>query len=51
MQVLDQKELEDDDLFDALRMEITILKQLKHPCVQSRPLQSRAIASLHASLF
>ena len=32
-QVLDQKELEDDDLFDALRMEIMILKQLKHPCV------------------
>jgi serine/threonine protein kinase len=31
-QVLDQKELEDDDLFDALRMEIMILKQLKHPC-------------------
>ena len=30
-QVLDQKELEDDDLFDALRMEIMILKQLKHP--------------------
>ena len=27
----DQKELEDDDLFDALRMEIMILKQLKHP--------------------
>ena len=31
--MLDQKELEDDDLFDALRMEIMILKQLKHPCV------------------
>ena len=30
-QVLDIKELEDDDLFDALRMEIMILRQLKHP--------------------
>ena len=30
-QVLDQNELKDDDLFDALRMEIMILKQLKHP--------------------
>ena len=30
--MLDQKELEDDDLFDALRMEIMILKQIKHPC-------------------
>ena len=34
VKVLDQKELEDDDLFDALRMEIMILKQLKHPCVR-----------------
>lgn len=33
LQVLDVKELEDDDLFDALRMEIMILRQLKHPCV------------------
>ena len=31
LQVLDIKELEDDDLFDALRMEIMILRQLKHP--------------------
>lgn len=31
--MLDIKELEDDDLFDALRMEIMILRQLKHPCV------------------
>ena len=32
-QVLDTKELEDDELFDALRMEIQILKQLKHPYI------------------
>ena len=32
VKVLDQNELKDDDLFGALRMEIMILKQLKHPC-------------------
>ena len=29
--MLDAKELEDDELFDALRMEITLLRQLRHP--------------------
>jgi len=33
IKVLDAKELEDDELFDALRMEITILKQIRHPYV------------------
>lgn len=31
IKVLDQSDLEDDDLFDALRMEIMILRQLQHP--------------------
>ena len=33
IKVLDCKELEDDELFDALRMEIQILKQIRHPHV------------------
>jgi len=33
IKVLDAKELEDDELFDALRMEINILKQIRHPYV------------------
>jgi len=31
IKVLDAKELEDDELYDALRMEITLLRQLRHP--------------------
>lgn len=31
--MLDAKDLEDDELFDALRMEIMLLKQLQHPYI------------------
>ena len=33
IKVLELQELEDDELFDALRMEIQILKQIRHPYV------------------
>ena len=33
VKVLDSKELEDEELFDALRLEIMILKQLRHPYI------------------
>lgn len=33
IKVLDSKDLEDDELFEALRMEITLLKQLQHPYI------------------
>jgi len=31
--VIDLKELEDDELFDALRTEVGLLRQLSHPNV------------------
>lgn len=35
IKVIELKELEDDELFDALRMEIGLLRQLSHPNVVS----------------
>ena len=46
VKVFDQSDLEDDDLFDALRMEIMILRQLKHPCAPHTP---RPIAPILSS--
>mgnify|MGYP001184049505 CR=1 FL=1 len=56
VKVLDQTELNDDDLFDALRMEIMILKQLKHPCAcpphrraRTQPARTGVLAPAFAS--
>jgi len=35
IKVLEMKELEDDDLFEALRLEVVLMRQLKHPNIVS----------------
>ena len=35
VKVLDAKDLEDDDLFEALQMEVSLLKQIRHPHIVS----------------